>query len=1154
MLNREIYLNDPLENRLANNGVAEVKDDLSEQALNTLRYELKTFVCEGEYQAGMDKILSTYLRNLGSNHEQPGVWISGFFGSGKSHMAKMLRTLWVDQAFPDGLTARHIANLPQNVADAFKELSIQSRRYGGLHAASGTLGAGANNNVRLALLGIIFKSAGLPEQYHQARFVLWLREQGYFDAVKQAVEDAGKPWERELSKLYVSPLIANALLTAYPDMASDAQGVHQLLKGQFPTVTDVTNDQMVQAIADALDREGQFPLTLVVLDEVQQYVGNDVDRAHMIQEVVETCCKHSAFGNRLLFIATGQNALSGMPNLMRLMGRFQIPIMLSDTDVESVIRKVILQKVETARAGLQALLTKHLGEISRHLRGTKVEYHQDDEKVMLADYPLLPVRRRFWEKVLRIVDTTGTVSQLRNQLKVIHEAAKATAEKELGNIVPGDFIYQQIAPNLLQTGVISKEDYERIAELSAGDDDQQLQSRLLSLILLIGKLPTDSIADCGVRATADMLADLLVDNLNQGKDELRARIPVQLEAMAKNGQLMAMETSAGVEYRLQTQESAQWYDTFRQQEADLRGNMQRVENFRIDLLHKQIKSELVKVRVTQGACKENRQVIACFDAEVPKDANQKIYLWVQDGWSLNESSFLAEARKANPDLPTLYLYIPARNRSELNNAIIHQEAADATLSLRGMPNTEAGKDARKAMETRQRDAQKQVDQLLKEILSGVQVLQAGGAEVDGNSIAERIQTAAQASVVRLYREFDMADSPHWAKVYDRARKDGGQNALEAVGFSGDTEKHPVCATLLRYIGASKKGNEIRDQFAAAPYGWQQDTIDGALFALVAAGVLRATDASGNALTAQSLERQKLTQSTFRPETVTIRPVDLIKIRGLISSLGIDCPPGEEQARLPALINLARELHQAAGGEAPAPARPDASLIDEIAKESGNTQLKLVLDNKDAIKPLLDAWRSLGEQLRSRRSDWDLLQTLLRLSKGLAFGEKLCGEVDAIKSNRSLLAEPNPLESLISTTVSQLREAINHHFRAFHAEYQKRQAELTADSHWQQLSAAQQNELLARRGLVEPEALSLGSREEVIDSLETTSLEQWTDRKDSLAAKFESARQEAVKLLQPKVQHVSLPKRTFENEAQLRQWLTEIEAQLLAKLAEGPVMV
>jgi hypothetical protein len=45
-----------------------------------------------------------------------------------------------------------------------------------------------------------------------------------------------------------------------------------------------------------------------------------------------------------------------------------------------------------------------------------------------------------------------------------------------------------------------------------------------------------------------------------------------------------------------------------------------------------------------------------------------------------------------------------------------------------------------------------------------------------------------------------------------------------------------------------------------------------------------------------------------------------------------------------------------------------------------------------------------------------------------------------------------------------------------------------------------------------------------------------------------------KQLQPKVQHVSLPKRTFDSEAQIRQWLVEVETELLAKLAEGPVMV
>lgn len=78
------------------------------------------------------------------------------------------------------------------------------------------------------------------------------------------------------------------------------------------------------------------------------------------------------------------------------------------------------------------------------------------------------------------------------------------------------------------------------------------------------------------------------------------------------------------------------------------------------------------------------------------------------------------------------------------------------------------------METRYRDAQKQVQALLREIFDGVQVLQAGGNEVDGNTIAERVETAAKASLIRLYREFDTADHPGWGKVYDRASKEGGK--------------------------------------------------------------------------------------------------------------------------------------------------------------------------------------------------------------------------------------------------------------------------------------------------------------------------------------------------------------------------------------------
>ena len=1148
MLNRDIYQLDPQENRLENNGVAEVKDDQTSQALKTLRYELQTFVCDGQYQKGLDKILSTYLRNLTDDHEQPGVWISGFFGSGKSHLAKMLRALWVNQTFEDGASARDVADLPEDLQAHFVELSNQAKRYGGLHAASGTLGSGADNNVRLALLNIIFKSAGLPEQYHQARFVMWLKKEGLYEQVKAAVEAEDDDWLDELDDLYMSRSIAGALLEADPTLADDIKQMRQLLKEQYPHVSDVTNTQMVNAIQESLSVDGKCPLTVIVLDEVQQYIGSDTEKSYSIQEVVETCCKASPLRGRILFVGTGQSSLSGTPSLQKLMGRFQVQIQLSDTDVEAVIRKVILQKKEAAKPDIDNVLKSHLGEISRQLRGTRIEFHRDDEKVMVADYPLLPVRRRFWEKVLRIVDTTGTVSQLRNQLKVIHEAAQATADKPLGHVVPADFIYDQISVNLIQTGVISKEMGEIIGRLAAGDESSKLKSRILSLVLLIGKLPTEPAADSGVRATAEMLSDLLIDDLDQGKDSIRTAVPKLLEELVDDGHIMAMQTAAGTEYRVQTQESAQWYDTFRQEEVDLRGNMQRVDNLRMDMIHKKVRQELGQVRLTQGQTNEVRQLLPCFESELPRDADKKIYVWIQDGWSSTEKDVLTEARRMAPEKPTIFLFIPARNRSELSSAIIAAHAADATLQKRGIPGTEAGKDARSAMETRKRDADRNVETLLKEIFEGVMVLQAGGNEVDGNTITERVEKAGKASVVRLYREFDSADHPGWAKVYERARKDGGQNALEAIGHKDDAEKHPVCAKIKNFIGVSKQGKEIREEFQNPPYGWSQDTVEGAIYAMISAGVLIAEPG----LKASELERKQLPHTTFRPEKLTIRTVDMIKIRRVINAAGIKCESGEEKAKAALLAEKGRDLAESACGPAPFPAKPDTQIFDDIARQSGNAQLNVILENQSDITDTLLEWQETAEKITKRRTDWSQLNDLLDISKDLAFYAPAKELADTIIKNRSILDEPNPVSGIIKELVTKLREALRHRIDAYQAEYQRGLESLTNDEHWQQLSQEQQQQILDKRALHEVAAPDLSTTESLIDALDSVSLGQWSDRKESLASKFENARQEAVELLLPKVQRYSTPRVTVNTEAELDAWLEQVKKDVLAKLNDGPV--
>lgn len=307
----------------------------------------------------------------------------------------MLRTLWTDYQFSDGATARSLANLPTTVFEKLKELSTQGKRHGGLHAAAGKLGAGAGDKVRLALLGIVFKSKDLPEQYNQAQFVLWLKREGILETVESESQSAGRSLARELPHMYVSSHLAKALLKARPDLAHTEADARKLLKEQFPQVLDVTSEQMISAIEDALDIDGQFPLTLVVLDEVQQYIGADAEKAFQVQEVTETLSKH--FNGKLLFVGTGQSALSGMPNLQRLMGRFPVQVMLGDWDVENVTRQIILAKKPSAQPQVEQVWRNNLGEISRHLRGTKLEHTTEDEDVLTIDYPILPVRRRFWE-------------------------------------------------------------------------------------------------------------------------------------------------------------------------------------------------------------------------------------------------------------------------------------------------------------------------------------------------------------------------------------------------------------------------------------------------------------------------------------------------------------------------------------------------------------------------------------------------------------------------------------------------------------------------------------------------------------------------------------------------------------------------------------
>jgi hypothetical protein len=1143
MINRDIYQKDPSTRKLVNEGVATVNDDRSTQGLAVLRYELETFVCDGQYRKGLHHILSTYLANI-NKEQQPAVWVSGFYGSGKSHLVKMLRALWSDTTFDDGATARGIANLPIEIQDQLKELTTQSKRHGGLHAASGTLGAGARDSVRLALLGIIFKSVGLPEHYPKARFVMWLQNEGILDDVKTYLEARNYDWSEELDNLYVAEGLHAALAHIKPQLFSSSTASAETVRNMYPHVSDVSSDDMIKAIRQALSKEGRFPLTLVALDEVQQYIGEDSKRSIEVQEAVEAICKN--IGGKILFIGTGQTAVTGTSNLKKLEGRFTIRVELSDTDVDAVIRQVILAKKPEAKAPIESLMQTNLGEISRHLSGTTLGHKNSDVPFFAQDYPILPVRRRFWETTLRVLDSTGTDSQLRNQLSMIHKVIQTNLNSPIGTTVPADYLYFDAADKLLQTRILPRKVHEKTMLWNVGNEDERLTARACGLVFLINKLGSIN-NEIGIKANVDTLADLLVSNIQEGSSALRSRLP----RLLKDCELLIQ---VGDEFRIQTEESSAWNDEFLSQRAALSNEAFRIEAERDDRIRRMFSALVRRQTLAQGKSKVPREMKTYFDSQLPADAANSLSIWVRDGWSNDEASVRADARQAGSSSPIVFVFIPKRAADDLRYQLLQFKAATATLEKRGVPNTPEGTEARAAMETTKQNAEARIKELLEECFSGARVFQGGGNEIIGNDLQQSILEAGENAMLRLYPNFDIADNPAWGKVYERAQK-GAPDALQAVGDDGEPANNPVCRTVLKFIGAGKTGTEIRSHFENPEFGWSGDAIDGAIQVLLVAGLIRMDVSRSESTDPRELERKAIGRTKFKVEVTTISTPQRIQIRKLMQKMDMQVKQNEESAYAVAFYNKLVELANQAGGDAPRPARPSTHFLEDIAATAGNEQLMAIFNLKDDIIESIDTWRSLSKQIHDRMPGWTLLQKMMTFATGLADATLIQAQMDAIEEQRQLLDNPDPVGPLLSTLTQLLRSELNTLKQEWDLLSKSGEERLAVDSNWSQLDPDDRHALRTKHQILDSSApeFQLDSTEGILNTLTRHRLSAIRDRIAALPSRYDQVIFGAAKAMEPEVQEVSLPKRTLRTAEEVDAWVEDSRRILQDKIKNGPVL-
>jgi len=1156
LLIRDTLLRDPSKQALVNNGQARITNETGDDAkvLSELRGELSTFVCEGQYADGIIKILSSFLGNR-SQTNQKAAWVSGFFGSGKSHLLKMLCHLWADTRFPDGATARSLVpELPEEVRDLLRELDVAGKRSGGVLAAAGTLLEGTTENVRLSVLGVLLRACGLPSQYPQAQFHLWLEERGFLDKVKRAVGTAGKSWVQELNNLYVSPLIAKSLLSCDPSFATSEAAAREIIKAQFPLRSaDLTTEEFLSMFKRVLLRAGkdsQLPCTILILDEVQQYIGDSETRSALITEIAEVVCKK--LDSQVMLVAAGQSALTGAKLLNKLLDRFTIRIQLSDADVEAVTRKVLLRKQPSTLNAIAELFANHAGEVSRQLQGTKIGERLEDKAVIVEDYPLLPVRRRFWEHCFRQIDIPGTQSQLRSQLRIIHDCIAKLAREPLGRLIPADDLYEALAPEMVTTGALPREINERIIALGQGGSAEgRLRQRICGLVFLIGQLPTDGVGEIGVRATKEHIADLLVDDLTADSGKLRAKASDFLDKLAEEGVLMQV----GNEFRIQTEEGRNWDYEFRQREAKLKNDTAFFDERRDQLLAAEVAQIVSKVKLLHGAAKVPRDLVISRSQDPPKADGESIPVWLRDGFSASQKEIENVARAVGVESPVLFAFIPRKSRDELLNLIAAEQAAEQTLNAKGVPATPEGQLARQSMDSRYRLAKQQREGLVAEIVAGTKLFQGGGNELFQLSLEEKVRAGADAALARLFPRFKEADFPGsaWEVALKRARDGATDQPFAPLKYEGPIEQHPVCRQVVSTIGSGKTGTQIRKELETSPFGWPRDAVDAALIALHRSQHITAT-MNGAGVPAGHLDQNKVPKTEFRVEKITLSVQDRNALRALYQELDIKAKSEELDAKAPDFFAALLKLAAEAGGDAPLPPRPSTTAIEDIQKMVGNDRLAALRAKEAEIKAQIADWKKTRDLIQKRQPAWQTLERLVAHAAALAEAKSAAKEVDAIRANRLLLADPDPVAPLRGSLADLLRQNLKVTHETHNTAYDQAIKMLAENATWQKIPASDQTRMLSEIGLQTPAEPDVSSDSALIAALNAKNLAARKTEAEAIPARVAKALQQAAQLLEPEVQFIALERSVLKTAADVDTWLARQRERLIDALQRGPVQI
>ncbi|MBE5871717.1 MAG: BREX system P-loop protein BrxC [Lachnospiraceae bacterium] len=511
------------------NGVVKVDQDTAD----VLKQEVKEYVITRDVRKHMISFFNHYGESFREPTADVGVWISGFFGSGKSHFLKMLSYLLENQEV-DG----------KKVEDYFREKFDDEATF--MPIASAIRGEtqtilfnidieGSINKDKTAVLRVFAKMfynylGFYGENLKCAKMEQFIDKQGKTEEFRRVFEEKnGSPWveSRDAFAFFEDDVVETLMQV----LGMSETAAHNWFDGTETIETSIA--QLVSEMKEYVDKKPADFRLLFMIDEVGQYVGDSIDLLMNLQSLVEKI--GSECNGKIWVVCTGQEAIDEIiktrqDQFSRIQARFKTRLSLTSSSADEVIQKRILRKKEDVTTQLEQVYNENDSVLRNLFSFTDAildikGYNSPGEFV--KNFPFVPYQFIIMQKVFSEIRKHGNSGKHlsggeRSMLSGFQEAAQKIEDKDEFALAPFYLFYDTVHTFLDSSIRRVIERCQKAADSNAGIEQQDVS--VLKLLYLVRYIDD-------IKANLDNIVILMADDIRMDKIIMREQVRGSLDRL-----------------------------------------------------------------------------------------------------------------------------------------------------------------------------------------------------------------------------------------------------------------------------------------------------------------------------------------------------------------------------------------------------------------------------------------------------------------------------------------------------------------------------------------------------------------------------------------------------------------------------------------------